>query len=83
LSPVSNENNLKIDNRKIKDMKIQKTKNEILLDLLERKDWIIEDKIDCLREYQEWVMNAPYKIMTLVTISMILEKVISSLPKEK
>lgn len=34
-------------------MKIQKTKNEVILDLLERKDLIIDDKIDFMREYQE------------------------------
>lgn len=34
-------------------MKIQKTKNEVILNLLERKDLIIDDKIDFMREYQE------------------------------
>jgi hypothetical protein len=56
-------------------MKTQKTKNEIVLDLLERKDWIVNEKMDCLREYQEWVINGPYKGTSVVAAYRILEKI--------
>lgn len=55
-------------------MKIQKTKNEVILNLLERKDLIIDDKIDFMREYQEWVMGAPYKIITLIVVHRIFKE---------